>query len=171
MKKNKFEDFIKTNSKEIYQEDSVILTDDNKNFEELLNQELPTQGRPKRRIIHLKYWLTAAAVLTAGLILSFHIYTDKNTYGNADNVENYLFSVNSKIDSLVKKVEAIDQVEHAVLISDLKQLKIDNQAFIESAKTNKPETIIIDIKAINDQQMIMLSNLEQNLEGIFTTDK
>lgn len=169
MKKYKFEDFIKINSKEIYEEDSVILNDDNK-FEELLNQEFKNKPTQKKPIFYTKYWLSAA-VITVGVILYSLIFTAKSTDISVNSVEDYLVLVNNRIDSLVEKVEAIDQVEHAMLISDLKQLKKDNIAFIESSKAIKEETIIIDIKTIKDQQMIMLSNLEENIDGIFRDNK
>ena len=159
MGKYKFEDFIKRNSKEIYGEDLVTLKDDSAEFEQLLSQAF--KKKSKSPVYYMRYW-AAAAVLIVGAIIISHIHTDKEV--NVGHVENYLVTVNNKIDSLVEKVEAIDKVEHAGLIQDLKQLRKDNLAFIESSRKMESEPVIIDLKKINEQQMLMLASLEENID-------
>lgn len=168
MRKYKFEDFIRRNSEDIYDENLAILEGDQAEFEQLLNQELSYKKRSKTPIYYMKYWVSAAILIVGAIVIS-HVYTDREV--NVDHVENYLVSVNDKIDSLVEKVEAIDKVEHAGLIQDLKQLRKENLAFIESSKQMEIEPAMINLKKINEQQMLMLANLEANLEENLVVSK
>ena len=170
MKKYKFEDFIKINSNKIFETDSCGLENDTAQFEKLLDKEFHNTPKTTRRNIRMRYWISAAVIIV-GALICLPIYTDRSIKTEPENIESYLLSVNNRIDILINKVEMIDKVEHAILISDLRQLKRDNEEFVEESKYIDSKSGIIDIYEINREQMVILAGLEESVENNLRSDK
>ena len=169
MKKDKFKDFVKQNSTDIFEVDMCPLENDIVKFEKLLDKEFDNCPKKINPIIRLRYWISAA-VLIIGVLLVLPMYNGERIAENPDNVEHYLSSLNKRIDILISKVEAIDSVEHVILISDLRQLKFDNEVFIEESKNTQMNKYFIDMQEIGSQQMQVLASLEKSVDNNFQTN-
>lgn len=163
MTNNKFENFIKKNSSNIYSDNTTPEEGARYRFEQLINDRHNGSSKSITKIRHISYWLSAAVVIL-GLLLFSQVYENNYLEQNVNldhkGVLSYMEEVNDKIDSLIYKVEQLDDSSHTLLIADLKELKNDNSNFIRSSSEMDEKFLEVAVLTLKTQQMSILSKIE-----------
>lgn len=162
MKNSKFEEFVKINSNNIYSDDLAFRKNNRERFEQRLDLRTQSRLQLRNRVKHISYWISACAVLIVGILLSQMQSKPIESVTNSNSIYllSYMTEVNNKIDSIIIKVEQINDSNHDSLIADLKELKADNNDVIRSSYGIDEDLLKVTVLTIKKQQMRFLSKIE-----------
>lgn len=162
MKNRKFEEFVKTNSEHIYNDGIALRKSNRDRLEQRLNLQDKSRLQLSSRVKRISYWLVASVILIVGVLLS---QMQSQPIEDATNLNNayllsYITEVNNKIDSIIVKVEQINDSNHDSLIADLKELKADNNYVIRSSYGINEDLLRMTVFTIKEQQVGFLTKIE-----------